>query len=110
MLRSFHYASYAGLLGQTPAVRPEDFATLEPWARFWYLAVSAAFLKGYLEVVGPTTLLPRIPDELWTLLDAYLLEKAIYEVSYELTYRPTWVRIPLTGILDLLASRQALVP
>src|SRR5205823_10186235 len=40
MLRSFHYASYAGLLGQTPGVRPEDFATLEPWARFWYLAVT----------------------------------------------------------------------
>ena len=38
------------------------------------------------------------------LLDAYLLEKAIYEVSYELIYRPPWVRIPLTGILDLLAS------
>jgi len=45
MLRSFHYASYAALLGQTPGVRPEDFATLEPWARFWYLAVSAAFLN-----------------------------------------------------------------
>jgi maltose alpha-D-glucosyltransferase/alpha-amylase len=39
-----------------------------------------------------------------TLLDAYLLEKAIYEVSYELTYRPPWVRIPLTGILDVVAS------
>jgi len=39
-----------------------------------------------------------------TLLDAYLLEKAIYEVSYELIYRPPWVGIPLTGILDLLAS------
>jgi maltose alpha-D-glucosyltransferase/alpha-amylase len=104
MLRSFHYASYAALLGQTPGVRPEDFATLEPWARFWYLAVSAAFLKGYLDVVGSTTLLPRTPDELRTLLDAYLLEKAIYEISYELTYRPPWVRIPLTGILDLLAS------
>src|SRR3989475_5090040 len=51
MLRSFHYASYAALLGQTPGVRPEDFATLEPWARFWYLAVSAAFLNGYLAVV-----------------------------------------------------------
>ena len=104
MLRSFHYASYAALLGQAPGVRPEDFATLEPWARFWYLAVSAAFLNGYLAVVGPTALLPRTPDELRTLLDAYLLEKAIYEVSYELTYRPPWVRIPLTGILDVVAS------
>jgi len=104
MLRSFHYASYAALLGQAPGVRPEDFATLEPWARFWYLAVSDAFLKGYLDVVGLTALLPRTPDELRTLLDAYLLEQALYEVSYELTYRPAWVRIPLTGILDLLAS------
>jgi hypothetical protein len=94
MLRSFHYASYAALLGQAPGVRPEDFATLEPWARFWYLAVSGAFLKGYLDVVGSTTLLPRTPDELRTLLDAYLLEKAIYEVSYELIYRPPWVRTP----------------
>src|SRR5712691_3518281 len=35
MLRSFHYAAYAALLGQVPGARPEDFSTLEPWARFW---------------------------------------------------------------------------
>jgi predicted trehalose synthase len=35
-------------------------------------------------------------------LDAHLLEKAIYELGYELNNRPDWIRIPLQGILDLI--------
>ena len=46
--------------------------------------------------------LPRTPDEVQVLLDAHLLEKALYEVRYELNNRPEWVRIPLRGVLDLL--------
>jgi maltose alpha-D-glucosyltransferase/alpha-amylase len=106
MLRSFHYAAYAALLGQVPGARPEDFPTLEPWARLWYRAVSAAFLKGYLPAVASASLLPRAPAELGILLDAYLLEKAIYEIGYELNNRPEWTQIPLKGLLELFETER----
>ena len=107
MLRSFHYAAYAALLGQVPGARPEDFSTLEPWARFWYRAVSAAFLKGYLPAVASASLLPQAPAELGILLDAYLLDKAIYEIGYELNNRPEWTQIPLKGLLELFETERS---
>src|SRR5919109_699988 len=100
MLRSFHYASYAGLFGQVPGVRPEDFVALEPWARFWYIWVSAAFVKAYFAGAKEALFLPKDPQELQVLLDAYLLEKVIYELGYELNSRPDWVKVPLQGILQ----------
>jgi len=104
MLRSFHYAAYATLFNHriSVTVRPEDIAALEPWARFWYLWVSAAFLKAYLAGASLVPFLPQGRDELQVLLDAHLLEKAIYELGYELNNRPDWIRIPLRGILDLV--------
>jgi predicted trehalose synthase len=102
MLRSFHYASHAALFGKAGGIRPEDVAAFEPWARFWYAWVSAAFLATYLPIVGEAALLPRAPDDLRVLLDTQLLEKAIYELGCELQHRPDWVRVPLQGILQLL--------
>jgi maltose alpha-D-glucosyltransferase/alpha-amylase len=104
MLRSFHYAAYAALLGQVAGVRPEDFATLEPWARFWHTWVSVTFLRSYLVTATADAFLPQTSEELQLLLDAYLLEKALYELRYELNSRPDWVRIPLQGILQLLET------
>ena len=106
MLRSFHYAAYAALLGQVPGARPEDFSTLEPWARFWYRAVSATFLKGYLPAVAPASLLPQTPAELGTLLDAYLVDKGIYQIGHELNNRPDWTQIPLKGLLELFETER----
>lgn len=104
MLRSFHYAASAVLLGQVPGVtvQPESLPMLGSWADFWYSWVSASFLRGYLTQSGQALFLPQKREDLRVLLDAYLLEKAIYEVRYELNNRPDWVRIPLRGILDLL--------
>ncbi len=104
MLRSFHYASYAALLGHVAGVRQEDLASSEPLVRFWYLWVSVAFLKAYLAVARPANLLPQGLEELQVLLDAHLLEKAVYELFYELNNRPEWVGIPLRGILQLLET------
>jgi maltose alpha-D-glucosyltransferase / alpha-amylase len=105
MLRSFHYAPYAVILGQAAGsgvIRPEDATKLEAGAKFWHRWVSAAFLRAYLQRSDGTAHLPRTPDELCVLLDAHLLEKALYEIVYELNNRPDWVRIPLRGVLDLI--------
>jgi maltose alpha-D-glucosyltransferase/alpha-amylase len=106
MLRSFHYAAYAALLGQVPGViaRPEAKQALEPWARLWYVWVSSAFLKVYLRTAAQATFLPRNREDVEVLLDSFLLEKAVYEVSYELNNRPDWTRIPLQGILHLMET------
>jgi len=104
MLRSFHYAAYAALLGQGANVRPEDYSTLAPWAEFWYEWVGATFLRAYLEVAREGHFLPQDPEHLKILLDAYLLEKALYELTYELNSRPDWVQVPLLGILQLLEA------
>jgi len=106
MLRSFHYASYMALFGQVPGIRPEDFPALEPWAHFWYTWVSVVFLKAYLSVVKDEPFLPKDPIELQILLDAYLLEKAVYELGYELNNRPEWLKVPFRGLLQLLAASQ----
>jgi maltose alpha-D-glucosyltransferase/alpha-amylase len=104
MLRSFHYVSHAPLFGQVEGVvvRPEDLPKLERWARFWHCWVSVAFLKGYLGSASGAPFLPETHEELQVMLDAFLLEKAVYELGYELNHRPTWVGIPAHGILDLL--------
>ncbi|MGM0381968.1 MAG: maltose alpha-D-glucosyltransferase [Thermodesulfobacteriota bacterium] len=104
MLRSFHYAAYAKLFAQQEGglIRSEDFSYLESWVEFWHSWVSALFLKAYLEVAAWGGFLPRTREELQVLIDIYLLEKAIYEVSYELNNRPEWIRIPLQGILRQL--------
>jgi maltose alpha-D-glucosyltransferase/alpha-amylase len=111
MLRSFHYAAYSALFGQdshrgrSPGlIREEDVAASEPWAYYWHSWVSAAFLHAYRQVVGPAPLLPHADDEFRLLLEAHLLEKAVYELGYELNHRPDWVRIPVIGILELLAA------
>ncbi|MDP9191246.1 MAG: maltose alpha-D-glucosyltransferase [Acidobacteriota bacterium] len=104
MLRSFHYAPYAVVYGTTPGsyVRTEDRSRLEAGARFWHQWVGAAFLRSYLAESAKGKHLPTKPEAVETLLNAFLIEKALYEVVYELNNRPDWVRIPLRGILDLV--------
>ena len=106
MLRSFHYAANAPLIGKTggSVFRPEDVLRLEPWAHCWHLWVSAAFLKAYLGSAAQASFLPRSREELSSLLSGYLLEKSIYELGYELNNRPDWVKLPLRGILALLET------
>jgi maltose alpha-D-glucosyltransferase/alpha-amylase len=64
--------------------------------------VSVAYLKAYFESAGAMNFLPKSAAEVRILLDAFVLEKAIYELGYELNHRPDWVRIPLQGICQLL--------
>jgi maltose alpha-D-glucosyltransferase/alpha-amylase len=104
MLRSFQYAAYARLFEESASgiIPPPDAPIFESWALYWERWVSAAFLGAYLERTATASFVPARRSELATLLDAYVLEKAIYELAYELNHRPHWVRIPLAGILQIL--------
>jgi maltose alpha-D-glucosyltransferase/alpha-amylase len=106
MIRSFHYAAHTGLAKQATLHHiPEDaLPLLKNWTQFWYVWVSSAFLNTYLDNIKSTGLIPPDSEQVKILLDAFLLEKAMYEVSYELNNRPSWVKIPLQGILDILEA------
>ena len=79
---------------------------LTAWVDFWYSWVSASFLRGYLTTTGQALFLPQKRADLRLLIDAYLLEKALYEVSYELNNRPHWVGIRYGE--SLISSRRKL--
>jgi maltose alpha-D-glucosyltransferase/alpha-amylase len=106
MLRSYHYAAYAGLFTftQDRADSAADFAALEPWAELWRQWVSATYLSAYRRTMRGRGIVPDDAVQFAELLDAFMLEKAFYELSYELNNRPTWVRIPLRGIIDLTSD------
>jgi maltose alpha-D-glucosyltransferase / alpha-amylase len=98
MLRSFSYASLAALAAAT-ATRHEDLDRLAPWAEFWETWVSAVFMHGYLSATRNSGLLPARAEDLDALLQAYVIEKAFYELGYELNNRPDWVHVPLAGLV-----------
>ncbi|HUE76592.1 MAG TPA: maltose alpha-D-glucosyltransferase [Longimicrobiales bacterium] len=104
MLRSFSYAAYTALADEAlrGMARPGDEQWLEPWAGFWAASASAAFLEAYLHHDAGAGYLPAREEDLRVLLEAHLLEKAVYELAYELNNRPDWVGIPLRGIRQLL--------
>jgi maltose alpha-D-glucosyltransferase/alpha-amylase len=106
MLRSFQYASYSALYGMITGLNPtpERLPVIEQWAGFWSAWVSAAYLKGYFDRANGAPFLPSDVDQTQILLDVYTLDKALYEVRYELNNRPDWVRIPLLGIIKLLGA------
>jgi len=107
MIRSFQYAAHSALLHQTSlGLKSEDITLLEQWARFWYVWVSSCFLVSYLDGVGQARLLPDDQEQRTILLDAYLLEKAVYEIGYELNNRPDWLDVPLQGILQMTKTRE----
>ncbi len=100
MLRSFSYAAFSAL-GRATARRPQDAELLEPWAHIWEAAVAREYLATYRAVMAQSALVPENESEFRALLDVYLLDKALYELVYELNNRPAWVKIPLSGILSL---------
>ncbi|MCO5177114.1 MAG: maltose alpha-D-glucosyltransferase [Thermomicrobiales bacterium] len=104
MLRSFDYAAWSALLElRESGLLTADDPDPRSWALFWYQWVASSFLAGYLETAAGESFLPSDRETLGLLLDILLLDKAIYELNYELNNRPDWVRIPLSGLLDLLA-------
>jgi maltose alpha-D-glucosyltransferase/alpha-amylase len=104
LVRSFHYAAWGRLDEEAAAglVQAAALPALESWALDWERWTSATFLQAYFDRARGAPFLPPVGEELALLFDAYLLEKAVQELAYELNHRPGWVRIPLQGIRQIL--------
>jgi maltose alpha-D-glucosyltransferase/alpha-amylase len=109
MLRSFNYAAHAALR-QVTADGASDQATLLSHAHEWEQQTRTAFLAGYTEAAGDSPGYPADPDQVRGLLELFALEKACYELRYELDNRPAWVEIPLGGLCELLSFEPKDVP
>ncbi len=106
MLRSFGYATMTGLSAATHT-RPEDAEALAPWARLFESCVSEAFLRAYRDATAGTDWLPQDEDDFDVLLHAFMMDKALYELAYELNNRPDRIYIPLRGLLNLRSLHPA---
>jgi len=104
MLRSFQYAASIALEDQLQhgMVTSENLPRMQPWSRYWYHWVSVRYLQAYFDAMSESGILPSSTRELESLLNAYLLDKAVYEVGYELNNRPQRLPIPFEGIRDVL--------
>jgi maltose alpha-D-glucosyltransferase/alpha-amylase len=105
MIRSFSYVSFSALDHHFSAgeidTQAADGTDAAAWARLWQNFASAMFLWAYRDTIKGAPTLLAAPKESQELLNAYLLEKALYELLYELNNRPTWLHIPMNGILTL---------
>jgi maltose alpha-D-glucosyltransferase/alpha-amylase len=113
MLRSFDYAAEQALrLPSVAMLVPDDPATvLRDWATAWRRWIAGAFLAEYMRAMTEASppnastsagLVPVDPEEAGRLLQALVLEKAVYELGYEMNNRPDWIPTPIRGILELL--------
>ena len=100
MLRSFSYAALTGL-GAATQTRPEDVERLAPWGDAWEAWVGATFLRAYRTATQNAAFHPVESHDFDALLHAFMLDKAMYELGYELNNRPDWVHIPLNGLIRL---------
>jgi maltose alpha-D-glucosyltransferase/alpha-amylase len=100
MLRSFDYAMHAALRSFL-SERPDATATVEPAARAWQAEAARVFLEGYDDIAAKSGIASARAQR-HGLLELFVLEKAVYELRYEVDNRPDWVGIPLAGLLDVL--------
>ena len=103
MLRSFNYAIRSALMN-LGADRAEPLERLEPWITLWEERTRQAFLEGYAEGARGAASYPENEEHARALIELFTLEKALYEIRYELDNRPDWVGIPIRGVLDLLGE------
>ena len=98
MLRSFNYAAIATLFERTEP-DSEEWQRLQPWADTWETLARDRFLSAYLMRAHEGRFLPSDRADLAVILEAFEIEKALYEIEYERGHRPDWVRIPERGIV-----------
>ena len=99
MLRSLDYAAHAALRDRAPAAVEDE--RVEARAESWRRRARRQFIDAYREEIAGSPAHPE-PDFAQGLLDVFLIQKAAYEVGYEMAFRPDWVGIPLAGLLAIL--------
>jgi maltose alpha-D-glucosyltransferase/alpha-amylase len=104
MVRSFNYAAHAALQNVS-AERMGNYDEMRGWAADWERRVRETFLEGYQGGVRGCPSYPENEEHAEALIELFTLEKALYEIRYELDNRPDWVGIPVRGILGLLDDR-----
>jgi maltose alpha-D-glucosyltransferase/alpha-amylase len=108
MLRSFQYAAYSALFAQQAlgAVKEADQEYFDHCVNLWVQWSCRIFLKAYMKAGAAGGFFPSTREEFQMLLDSFLLEKAVYEMGYELNNRPEWLKIPFKGLLSLMSEQK----
>lgn len=102
MLRSYSYAAWSGFFAWSRAAGGNQDAQ-EPWAVLWETSVGSTFLSAYLSATRDESFIPSDDDAFDDLLGALVLDKALYELQYELNNRPDWIPVPIEGLIRLAA-------
>jgi len=76
--------------------------TLEPEAREWESAVAGVFLTAYRDATNDASFVPGDPSGRERLLRLLMIDKALYELEYELNNRPGWILVPVEGLIRLM--------
>ena len=103
LIRSIDYSATAAL-ERALKVAPDEQGKLGTALGEWRDRATAAFLAGYREIMADPRLWPADQLAGERLLNFFLLEKAFYEIEYELAHRPDWLRVPLTGAIRILSA------
>jgi maltose alpha-D-glucosyltransferase/alpha-amylase len=103
LIRSIDYSATAAL-ERALKVTPDEQGKLGAALAEWRDRSTAAFLAAYREVMTNQGLWPADPQAAGQMLNFFLLEKAFYEIEYELAHRPEWLRVPLTGMVRILSQ------
>jgi maltose alpha-D-glucosyltransferase/alpha-amylase len=104
LVRSIDYSATAALV-RALQVAPDDQGKLANALAGWRDLATEAFLAAYREAVAGHGLWPLGREEADRMLNFFLVEKVLYEIEYELSHRPDWLRVPLTGILRILSQQ-----
>lgn len=107
MVRSYHYAVSAKLYNSVETSAYDELV-LQRAADRWYKLIRDTFLEEYFCEFSSTDKLYSNNNETNYLLQFHLLEKSVYELGYEINYRPTWVKIPLRGIVEVIREIEKL--
>jgi maltose alpha-D-glucosyltransferase/alpha-amylase len=105
LLRSIDYSATAAL-ERALKVAPDENGKLGAALAEWRDRSAAEFLATYRETMTNQRLWPADPNAAEQMLNFFLLEKALYEIEYELAHRPEWLRVPLMGMIRILSQQQ----
>ena len=109
LIRSIDYSA-TGALERALKSAPDDEGKIARALEGWRVSAVAAFFAGYRRSLTDLRLWPQSPRAADRLLDFFLLEKAFYEIEYELAHRPDWLRVPLAGTWRILSRSEVAAP